>query len=94
MRFARAANPDSAAEDSMSRRFASHGRLDKIGIRVPAHKGAQLLPSIWQTLVSSQRQPSGQISPSTADHVIHGLGEDVDLYLMAGHEDGTRVHDY
>ena len=60
--------------------------LDKIGIRVPAHKGAQmLLYAFGKPLAAPSANPSGQISPSTADHVIHGLGKMWGLYLMAGH---------
>ena len=59
--------------------------LDKIGIRVPAHKGAQmLLYAFGKPLAAPSANPSGQISPSTANHVIHGLGEDVGFLLDGG----------
>ena len=59
--------------------------LDKIGIRVPAHKGAQmLLYAFGKPVAAPSANPSGQISPSTADHVIHGLGEDVGFVLDGG----------
>ena len=49
--------------------------LNKIGLRVPAHEGAQLLlRTFGKPLAAPSANPSGQISPSTADHVVHGLG--------------------
>ncbi len=59
--------------------------LDKIGLRVPAHKGAQqLLSEFGKPLAAPSANPSGQISPSIADHVIQGLGENVDFVLDGG----------
>lgn len=59
--------------------------LDKIGIRVPAHKGAQmLLYAFGKPVAAPSANPSGQISPSTADHVINGLGKDVGFVLDGG----------
>ncbi len=59
--------------------------LDKIGLRVPAHKGAQLLlRKFCKPLAAPSANPSGQISPSTADHVIDGLGGNVGFVLDGG----------
>ena len=59
--------------------------LDKIGLRVPAHKGAQtLLQAFGKPVAAPSANPSGHISPSTADHVIHGLGKNVDFVLDGG----------
>ena len=59
--------------------------LDKIGIRVPAHNGTQLLlRAFGKPVAAPSANPSGQISPSTADHVIHGLGTNVGFVLDGG----------
>ena len=59
--------------------------LDKIGLRVPAHKGAQmLLHAFGKPVAAPSANPSGKISPSTATHVIHGLGENVGFVLDGG----------
>ena len=59
--------------------------LDKIGLRVPAHKGAQLLlRAFGKPLAAPSANLSGQISPSTAAHVIHGLGENAEFVLDGG----------
>ena len=59
--------------------------LDKIGLRVPAHKGAQLLlRAFGKPVAAPSANPSGQISPSTADHVVQGLGENVGFVLDGG----------
>ncbi len=59
--------------------------LDKIGLRVPSHKGAQLLlRAFGKPVAAPSANPSGQISPSTADHVVHSLGENVEFVLDGG----------
>ena len=59
--------------------------LDKIGLRVPAHDGAQmLLRAFGRPVAAPSANPSGKISPSTAFHVIHGLGENVEFVLDGG----------
>ena len=59
--------------------------LDKIGLRVPAHKGAQLLlRAFGKPVAAPSANPSGQISPSTADHVVQGLGGNVGFVLDGG----------
>lgn len=59
--------------------------LDKIGLRVPAHSGAQLLlKAFGKPLAAPSANRSGKISPSTADHVIQGLGENIGFLLDGG----------
>jgi len=59
--------------------------LDKIAIRVPAHAGAQsLLSAIGKPLAAPSANPSGRISPTTANHVITGLGGKLELVLDGG----------
>lgn len=59
--------------------------LDKIGLRVPAHEGAQmLLRAFGKPVAAPSANLSGQISPSTADHVVRGLGENVEFVLDDG----------
>ena len=48
--------------------------LDTLAIRVPAHPGAQrLLRAFGGPLAAPSANPSGQISPTTAAHVLEGL---------------------
>ena len=59
--------------------------LDKIGVRVPAHRGAQsLLNAFDKPIAAPSANPSGQISPSTAKHVLDGLDGRLDLVLDGG----------
>ena len=59
--------------------------LDKIAVRVPAHSGAQrLLHAFDGPIAAPSANPSGQISPSRAAHVIAGLGDKVPLILDDG----------
>ena len=59
--------------------------LDKIGVRVPAHRGAQtLLQAFGKPIAAPSANPSGRISPSTAKHVLDGLGGRLDLVLDGG----------
>ena len=59
--------------------------LDKIGLRVPAHKDAQrLLREFGKPVAAPSANLSGQISPSIADHVIKGLGENAEFVLDGG----------
>ena len=66
--------------------------LDKIAIRVPANKHAQRLLQICDMPIAApSANPSGRISPSTADHVHAGLAGKIDLILDGGHcEDGLE----
>ena len=59
--------------------------LDKIGLRVPAHNGAQqLLRAFGKPVAAPSANPSGKISPSTANHVINGLGKNLEFVLDGG----------
>ncbi len=64
--------------------LASAG-LDSLAIRVPAHPLAQeLLMQYGGPLVAPSANPSGQISPTKASHVVAGLGDKVDYVLDGG----------
>ena len=59
--------------------------LDKIALRVPAHEQAQKLLAICDMPIAApSANPSGRISPSTADHVYAGLAGKIDLILDGG----------
>ncbi len=59
--------------------------LNKIALRVPAHDVAcQLLSAFDKPVAAPSANPSGRISPSTADHVLSGLGGKIDLVLDGG----------
>ena len=59
--------------------------LNKIALRVPAHKHAQKLLSICDMPIAApSANPSGCISPSTAHHVYAGLAGKIDLILDGG----------
>jgi len=48
--------------------------LDTLGVRVPAHPTAQrLLRAFGGPVAAPSANPSGRISPTTADHVLAGL---------------------
>ncbi len=64
--------------------LASAG-LPSLALRVPAHAVAlELLREFGRPIVAPSANPSGRISPTTADHVRQGLGEKVDLILDGG----------
>lgn len=59
--------------------------LDSIAVRVPAHPAAQaLLRAFGGPVAAPSANPSGQISPTRAAHVLAGLGARVDAVLDAG----------
>ena len=59
--------------------------LDTLGVRMPAHNTAQaLITAFGRPLVAPSANPSGAVSPTTAQHVAEGLGEKIDLILDAG----------
>ncbi|MEM9572039.1 MAG: L-threonylcarbamoyladenylate synthase [Pseudomonadota bacterium] len=59
--------------------------LDSIALRVPAHPVAQALLSAFRApLVAPSANPSGQISPTKADHVAQDMATKVDLILDGG----------
>ena len=64
--------------------LASAG-LDSLAIRVPGHpKARQLLASTGRPVVAPSANPSGAISPTTAQHVADGLAGRVDLIVAGG----------
>jgi len=59
--------------------------LDSVAIRVPAHPAAAALLAAFDGPVAApSANPSGRISPTTAQHVRHGLGGKVDAILDDG----------
>jgi L-threonylcarbamoyladenylate synthase len=59
--------------------------LDTIAIRAPAHPTARaLLAAFNAPLVAPSANPSGSVSPTSAQHVLDGLGERLDLILDGG----------
>ncbi len=64
--------------------LASAG-LDTIALRVPSHPIAlALLRAFGGPLVAPSANPSGHISPTTAQHVRDGLGDKIDFILDGG----------
>ena len=64
--------------------LASAG-LPSLALRVPAHALAlELLREFGKPVVAPSANPSGRISPTTAEHVRAGLGGKVDLILDGG----------
>ncbi len=64
--------------------LASAG-LSSIALRVPAHPLAlELLRKVALPIVAPSANPSGRISPTTAQHVRDGLGDKVDYVLDGG----------
>ncbi len=59
--------------------------LDSVAIRVPAHPVAQaLLGKFGAPLVAPSANPSGQISPTSAEHVAGDMSDRIDLILEGG----------
>jgi L-threonylcarbamoyladenylate synthase len=59
--------------------------LDSIALRAPRHTAAQsLIRAFDGPLVAPSANPSGGISPTTAQHVADGLGDRIDLILDGG----------
>ena len=64
--------------------LASSG-LDSIAIRVPSHPVAiELLKAVARPVVAPSANPSGKISPTTADHVRRHLKDKVAMVLDGG----------
>jgi L-threonylcarbamoyladenylate synthase len=64
--------------------LASAG-LPSLALRVPAHPVAlELLREFQKPIVAPSANPSGRISPTTAEHVRQGLGSRVDMILDGG----------
>lgn len=59
--------------------------LPTVAVRVPAHPTAQaLLSKASVPLAAPSANPSGAVSPTTADHVLEGLGGRIAAVLDAG----------
>src|SRR5262245_6227350 len=59
--------------------------LDSVAIRVPAHKIAQtLLMMAGLPLAAPSANPSGRLSPTSADHVLADLGEKAEFVIDGG----------
>ncbi|MGB8276124.1 MAG: L-threonylcarbamoyladenylate synthase [Alphaproteobacteria bacterium] len=59
--------------------------LDSLAVRVPAHPVAlSLLAAAGRPVAAPSANPSGQVSPTRAEHVEQGLGARVDLILDGG----------
>ena len=64
--------------------LASAG-TDTLAVRVPSHPAAlDLLARVDAPVVAPSANPSGRISPSTAQHVLTGLGPACDMILDGG----------
>ncbi|MGQ0483956.1 MAG: L-threonylcarbamoyladenylate synthase [Hyphomicrobiales bacterium] len=72
------------AKDCPVSLLASAG-LDSLALRVPDHPVAlALLQAVGQPIVAPSANPSGRVSPTTAEHVRKGLGEKVAIVLDGG----------
>ena len=59
--------------------------LNTVAVRVPAHPiAAALLEAVDRPIAAPSANPSGRISPTTAQHVADGLGDKVQLILDGG----------
>ena len=59
--------------------------LSTVAIRVPEHPLARrLLEETARPIAAPSANPSGRISPSTADHVVEGLGGRIEAVLDGG----------
>lgn len=61
------------------------GGLETLAVRVPAHPVARaVLKAFGGPVAAPSANPSGQISPTLAQHVVDGLGSAVDAVLDGG----------
>lgn len=59
--------------------------LNTLGVRVPAGQAVQdLLGAFDGPVAGPSANPSGRISPTTAEHVIQGLGGKIDMVIDGG----------
>ena len=59
--------------------------LETLALRVPAHPAAQaLLRAVGRPVAAPSANRSGQVSPTTAAHVLEGLGGRIDAVLDSG----------
>jgi L-threonylcarbamoyladenylate synthase len=65
--------------------LATTGGADTVGLRVPAHPMAlTLLDAFGGGIAAPSANRFGAVSPTTADHVVADLGDDVDYILDGG----------
>jgi L-threonylcarbamoyladenylate synthase len=65
--------------------LATTGGADTVGLRMPAHPMAlALLRAFGGGIAAPSANRFGHVSPTTADHVIADLGDDVDYVLDGG----------
>ncbi|MBV7379752.1 L-threonylcarbamoyladenylate synthase [Maritimibacter dapengensis] len=65
-------------------RLVSAG-LPTVAVRIPAHPVAQkLLKAVGRPVVAPSANPSGRISPTTAQHVVSNLGDRIEAVLDGG----------
>jgi len=61
------------------------GGRDTVALRIPAHALAiELLDAVGDAVVAPSANRFGQVSPTSAEHVINDLGDSVDLVLDGG----------
>jgi len=61
------------------------GGRDTVALRIPAHEMTiALLDAVGDAVVAPSANRFGQVSPTSAEHVHHDLGHDVDLILDGG----------
>lgn len=61
------------------------GGRNTVALRVPSHTVAQeLLKSVSDGIVAPSANKFGKVSPTTSQHVLTDLGDDVDLILEGG----------
>jgi L-threonylcarbamoyladenylate synthase len=61
------------------------GGRDTVALRVPSHPIAQdLLSRVNSGVVAPSANKFGRVSPTTAQHVLDDLGDDVDMILQGG----------
>jgi L-threonylcarbamoyladenylate synthase len=59
--------------------------LDTIAVRVPSHPVAQqILAAFGKPVVAPSANRSGMVSPTTAQHVLHDLGDRIELLINDG----------
>ena len=65
--------------------LATTGGAETVGLRIPAHPLAQdLLRAFGGGIAAPSANRFGAVSPTTADHVVADLGDDVDYVLDGG----------
>src|SRR5271169_4095648 len=59
--------------------------LDTIAVRVPSHPVArEILAAFGKPVVAPSANPSGKVSPTAAQHVLHDLRDRIDLLINDG----------